>query len=1048
MGPLIRWFLASPVAANLLMVALVAVGLFAATSITVRTFPEIVTEAVTIEVAYPGATPTEVADAILTPIEEQLLGLEGVRELSSTAERGVGVVTAELTRGADVRVVKDDIETEIARITTFPDEAERARVSEVDPDELAIQIALSGERSPTVLKAIAEEVRNEITDLRSVSRADILGLPVDQIDIEVTRETLFAYGVGLNELAERIRALDVDLSGGTIDTGDSEIQLRTIGESETATGFLDLVLFSGEAGGKVRLDDIARPSDTFAETATSATISDRPAVFLSVYRSGSEQVLTIVDEVQAYLDEELRPRLPDGVDAVIWRNEGAQLQDRIDLLIKNGAIGVTLILIVLLLFLDLRIAAWVAVGVVITFLGTFGPMLLFGVTINQLSLFGFILALGIVVDDAIVVGENVYSEVERGTDAQEAARVGVERVWRPILFSVTTTVFAFVPLLFLPGSSGSFIAPIAAVVIFVLTLSVVESFFVLPTHLSHIAMREPRRYSPRRLTEPVRKRVDGWFKRATDGPLKRVVNGAIRHPLFVVATCLAVLVAAAGLVSGGVVKFVFFPDIEGNFVVAELEFPEGTSDVATRERAMVLVEGAQQAAEELGGDGLLVATAVTLGFATEAGGADDSGGVLTGNTARVEAKLKDANQREVSGRAFEEAWRKAVGEVAGVKKLTYSASVVGIGEPIVLQISAEDETTRNDALERIRAELAQRQGVFDIRDDRFSSAEEITLELKDAARAYGVTATQLAREVRGAFFGITVNEFAREREEVDVRVRLVEEQRDSVADLLKLRIATEQGMIPIATVADISFQPAPTVITRVEGRTIATLTADVDNTVTTGGAETSYVMGEVVPQLTQDYPSVEVETGGEQEEAGRFGTSLRFNFMLALFAIYVVLSLAFASYTRPIIVLLVIPFGFVGALLGHAMLGINLTLLSMFGIIGLSGVIVNGALLIVDFVMEGEAEGKDDEAAIRDATLSRFRPIVMTTLTTFLGIAPLILEQSVQAQFLIPTAVALGFGVLFASALQMVLVPALASLAARLRRLTGSERRTASATAR
>ena len=1032
MAGLIRWFLRSPVAANLLMVALVAFGIAAALQVTVRTFPEIAVNAVVVQVDYPGATPTEVADAVLTPIEAQLQGLEGVRKLTSVAGQSFGSVTAELTRGANLGAIKDDVETEVDRITTFPDAAEQPRIIEVDPAEVAIQLVLTGATDLATLKDLAERVRDEITARPGISEAEVVGAPVDRIDIEIPRERLRAYGISLDTLSRRIADLDLDLSGGTIDTGESELQIRTVGESESAKGFRDILLFTSETGAQVRLGDIATVSETFVESNVGATVGENPAVFVSVYRNGSEQVLGIVDEVRAYLDDELRPTLPEGIDAMVWRNSGADLQSRIDLLAKNGLIGIALILGVLLLFLDLRIAAWVATGVVVSFVGTFGLMLVFGTTINQLSLFGFILALGIVVDDAIVVGENVYSELESGGDAEAAAERGILRVWRPIMFSVATTITAFVPLLFLPGSSGSFIVPVAAVVIYVLTLSVVESVLVLPTHLSHIGVREPRRLSPRRLTEPLRRRVDRLFERATGGPLARVVGTAIRRPLFVVAVCLAVLIGASGLVAGGFVKFVFFPSIEGNFVTVELEFPEGTSDVATRRTAERLVEAAERAGDRLGGPGLLVATAVTVGFSSEPDPDEAAGGVFPGNVARIEAKLQDADTRTVSASAFEEAWREEAGEIAGAKSVLYSASVVGVGDPIVLQVSSGSEANRNDALARIREALAARPGVFDLRDDRFSAADEIAISLRPEARAYGVTLRQLAQEIRAAYFGVLVTQFPRGREEVDVRLRLPERQRDSIADLEALGISVEGGQIPLGLLADLSFQPAPTTIRRLDGRTIATLYGDVDNAVTTGGAETSFVFSDVVPEVVADYPDVTVTPGGEQEESGRFTSALGFNFLMALFAIYALLTLAFSSYVRPLIVLLVIPFGAVGAILGHALLGIDLTLLSMFGIIGLSGVIVNGALLIVDFVIEGLGDGLPAEEAILRATLSRVRPIVLTTLTTFLGVTPLVLETSVQAQFLVPTAVALGFGVVFASVLQMALVPALASLHARI----------------
>ncbi len=1041
MTEIILWFLRNRVAANLLMVSLLAAGVAAIQNLTVRTFPEIAVETVSVSVVYPGATPLEVAEAILTPIEEQLRGLEGVRELVSTAEQSVGTVRAELTGGANIDEVKDDIEAGIARITTFPSEAEPPRVFEVEPEELAVEFALHGDVPRETLKALAERMREDLTAMDGVSQVAISGVPTDQIEISVPRETLLAYDIGLTELAGRIRAANLDLSGGSIDTGATSLQIRTLAEADTADEFRDLVLFTADSGAQVTLGDIASIRETLAEGSIRASVSDMPAAFVAVNRAESEQVLAVTGTAISYLEDEFQPTLPDGVTAEIWRNSGDQLQGRIDLLMKNGAIGAALILVVLMLFLDLRVAAWVAAGVVVAFVGAFAPMLLFGTTINQLSLFGFILALGIVVDDAIVVGENIFARMEgqEGQDddpaaaSRRAAEEGIARVWRPILFSVTTTILAFVPLLFIPGSSGSFIAPVAAVVIYVLSLSLVESFLILPNHLSHIHQGEPRRFSPRRLAEPLRRAIDRRFRRAADGPLRRVISGSIAHPLFVLAGALSLAIMTAGLVAGGVVRFTFFPQIEGNFVSAELTFPEGTSDEQTLAGARRIAAAARDAAEEVGEEGLLQATAISIGFVTGDGGPGETGGVQTGNSARISAKLLDADRRESSARQFTDAWREAAGEVAGARTLSFSAAIVGVGEPIVLEVSAEDDDARAAAVARIREALQGRQGVMDIRDDAAASAQEIAITLKPAAASYGIDMNSLAREIRGAFYGITVDEIARNQEEVDVRLRLIEEQRDSVADLQRLRITTPGGLVPLTELANLSFRPAPVSISRIDGRTITTITADVDTAVTTGGEETRWIQSEIAPDLKRDYPGLEVTTGGEQEESQRFTSALVVNFSLTLFAIYAVLALAFGSYTRPVIVLFTVPFGMIGAVLGHAALGLDLTLLSMFGIIGLSGVVVNGALLMVDFMLEAEGEGTDPFEAIESAALARFRAIVLTAMTTFLGIAPLILETSVQAQFLIPTAVSLGVGVLFASLLQMIVVPAYASLHARIR---------------
>ncbi|WP_349291207.1 efflux RND transporter permease subunit, partial [Loktanella sp. SALINAS62] len=471
-----------------------AAGIAAALTTTVRTFPEIATGAVTVTVAYPGATPTEVADAILVPIEERLEGLEGVRKLSGSAQSGVGVVTADLVGGADPQTVKNDIETEVARITTFPDAAESPRIVEVDPTELAIQFAISGPVDIKTLKSLAQLARDGLTEQEAVSQVSLLGVPVDLIEIAVDRASLRAYGIGLVELGNLISAQSLDLSGGAIDTGESDVQIRTIGKAVTADALREKMLFISPSGGQVRLGDIAVIRETLGDADLTATVSGEPAVFVSVNRAGSEQVLAVADATLAYLEEEFRPRLPPGVEATVWRNEAATLRERIDLLAKNAAIGLALILALLMIFLDLRVAAWVAAGVAVAFVGAFAPMPFFGTTINQLSLFGFILALGIVVDDAIVVGENTFVELEEG-EAKGAAERAALRVWRPVFFAVTTTICAFTPLLFLPGSSGSFLQPVAAVVIFVLTASLIESYFVLPRHLSHIRLTKPRRFS-------------------------------------------------------------------------------------------------------------------------------------------------------------------------------------------------------------------------------------------------------------------------------------------------------------------------------------------------------------------------------------------------------------------------------------------------------------------------------------------------------------------------------------------------------------------------
>jgi len=1041
MKALVRAALANRVLPNLLLAALVAGGLLSVSSITVRTFPEIATGTVRVAVAVPGASPEDIVDSVIVPVEEALSGLAAIESLDATATQGRATVLADLRRGADTAEAVSDIEAEIDRITVFPDAAEAPTVSEVEPDELAVQLLLSGDVAPAALKARAERVRADLLALSEVSQVDILGVPEDRIAIEVSGDTLRAYDTSLPDFAGRVAAESLDLAAGRIETGDEAIQLRTLGERATPEAFRQTRLFSSPSGATVELGDVADVFTTFADSAVVSRLDGRPAVYLAVNRVGDQQILAQVEAVETYLDETLRPALPEGVSARVWRDEAELLRSRIELLTRNAAIGFGLILMVLTLFLDLRVALWVALGVGAAFVGAFGLMALFGVTINQLSLFGFILALGIVVDDAIVVGEAVYSEQRRQDDPLAAARAAATRMAAPVFFSVSTTIAAFVPLLFLPGSSGSFIAPIAAVVIMVLSLSLVEAFFVLPQHLSTVRPGPPGRFSPRRATDPLRRLVGGNLERFAEGPMRRAVGFSARHPWLPVAAALALLAVSLGLVSGGWVKVVFFPQVEGNFVTAEVELPESASEAETLERARVVARAAGPAARALaerfptGAGAAVEGTAIAIGFSPDAGGPPDAGAPGARNVATVTAKLRDASGREFAASDFQRAWKAEAGAVPGVSALSFSSSLVGVGAPIALEVSAGTEADTVRAVTRLREALEGREGVFSISDDRFSAAREIVARVTEEAQALGVSTELVARQLRAAYFGRTVTTLQRDREEVEVRVRLPEEERDSLADLRDLRIRLGEGFVPVTSVADLSFRQAPTVVTRVDGRTVVTLTADVAEAVTTGGTETAWLRDEVVPGLRDDVPGLEVAVAGEQEEQGQTTPALARNFGLAMLAVYGILALAFQSFARPLLVLATLPFGLVGAVLGHYALGLNLTLLSMFGIIGLAGILVNGGLLINDVIQRLEAEGADPHEAIVEATVARFRPILLTTLTTFFGIFPLILETSVQAKFLIPTAVSLAFGLLAGSLLLQVLMPAYAAIYTRVRAL-------------
>ncbi|SHH93716.1 efflux RND transporter permease subunit [Marivita hallyeonensis] len=1031
MRRLIEAALGNRVLPNLLMIALLFAGAFSIANLTIKNFPEITTGAVSVTVAFPGASPQEVSDGIIEPIENEIRSLDGVRKITGTARQSVGVVTVDILRSADVATVRDDIETAIAGITVFPSGSEDPVVTEVDAPELAIQYILAGNMDPATLKDLAQTAREELLAQEGISTVEISGVPVDEIGIEIDRATLESFGLSLNDIAARITAENLDLSGGTLRSSDTRLQIRALGERETGADLRSIALFEDENGAVLRLGDIAEIDDGLAEEAVSAQLNGAPGVYISVFRNGNEQILDLVETTRTYIQQDFVTTLPNTVEIVEWRNEADNLQGRIDLLIKNAAIGGGLILLLLTLFLDLRIALWVSVGIAVSFVGAFALMLAFGVTINQLSLFGFILALGIVVDDAIVVGEAIYARRKAGDAGLSAAKAGAARMAPPVFFAVATSIAAFTPLLFLPGTSGSFIAPIAAVVIFVLLMSLVESFFILPQHLAHLSTDDPRRYSPRRVTDALRNRIGGALDRFSDGPVRKAAAFSARQPLFVILTCIGILVASFALLASGTVRVVFFPEIEGNFIASTVELPSGTGSERTQDVAGNVAEAANRAAETLAQDlgvepgQIIQATAIAVGFAPGTGD-PESGGSGSPNRATVDIKIEDAETRTFAAERLENLWRQEVGDVPGARQLSFSASLVGVGAPVSLQVSAASEEAREAAVQRITEALQNRDGVFAVRNSAATSAQEVQITRTAEAEALGVSLAQIAEAVRGAVFGIVATELIRDREEIELRVRLPENERETLADIAAFRVQVGDAQVPLSTLARLDLAPAPTVLTRIDAREITTVEADVDTALTSGTAETSYITGTVLPEIQTDHPDVQISLGGEQEEQQRFGAALGQNFLLALFVMYSILALAFQSFSKPFLMLLTVPFGIIGALGGHALLGLNLTLLSMFGIIGLSGIMINASLLIVNEFEQRRAENSDADVidVISASIAARFRPIFLTTTTTFLGITPLILEQSLQAQFLIPTAVSLGFGILVGSVIVILLMPA------------------------
>ncbi len=1040
MKAMIRWMTEHPVAANLTMILVVIIGAMSAITIPQKTFPEFTLDNVDITVTYTGASPTEIEESIVRPIEDQLSGIDGIDEMTATISEGRGQVSLTFILGEDIATKLDEVKTEVDRITTFPEDADEPVVVQRDAKTRVLEIAIHGNAPERVLKEEAERLKDELTLLPEISYVETANTRDYEVSIEVDRDTLKAYGLTLADVARIVGANSMELPGGSIETDTLEIPLRTLGRNYTQADFENIVVLTGDNGAKVFLRDIATVTDGFEDSDIQAAFGGAPSATVNVFRVGDEQVLETVAAVQDYLDQRFRASLPAGIQATIWQNDAEELQNRLDLLTDNAIIGLTLVVICLALFLDIRLALWSAIGIGIAFAGSFWVMGLMGMSINMISLFGFILAIGIVVDNAIVVGENIYKNGEDGRRPMEAAVRGVQRVAVPVIFSALTTVVAFTPLLQMPGMLGKFLGDIPTVVIIVLTLSLLQALFILPRNLSSIDFHATKRPMILiRMLNAVRGAFDGALKWFINRPLDAMLRFVTAHYLVPIAATIAMMMLTVGVMSFGYVKFNFFPSIDGKFVTANIEMVDGTTfsrteDVMEELRAAAIRAGDEvQARLPMDAAPVVENVNIVIGRSTAGGGPNPTPAQEGATFAHLVVRVADPEFRAWPTSDYESAWWDEIGTIAGIKKLTITSALVDAGDPIALEFSLPDGQDIAPVVTEARAALRQIPGVFSIRDDLSAGRLEYKLELKEDARLFGLSLQDLALQMRNGFFGIEATRVQRGPDDVRVYVRLPEAQRDSVADLLDTQIRTSEGaLIPLSAVATITEGRAPTQIQRRDGRTITTVTADVDPTVITGQEANTKIVEDILPGMFATYDGLIVDFGGEQRTQGDAQAALGQATGVALFIIFALLALVFRSYVQPIVVMSAIPLGLIGAVAGHLIMGISLGLLSIFGIIGLAGVVINNSLVMIDLYNEYLEDGQDVRSAVIQGTKDRFRPILLTSLTTFLGVFPLIMETSLQAQFLIPLAVSIGFGVLFGTVIIILSVPAIFMAQARL----------------
>ena len=1040
-GP-IAYMAGNSVAANLLILAIVAAGLISLFDIDREAWPTTPFYHIEVSMAYPGATPEEVEESIVVKIEDQVSGLDGVKAVKSVAAPGIASVRIQMDFGTDMVQALNDIESAVNRIQSFPAGADRPGFREMDNRMSMMRFIVYGDVSERSLKELAYQVEDGLTALPSVSQVEVSGVRNYEISIEVPLHRLSALGLTLTDVANTIRRSSLNLSAGSIDTRESQVRVRTLGQNYDQEDFEEIILLSSSDGTVLRLGDIARVSDGFQETDLIVRHQNQPAVFVEVYRADGEQVMDVATTVREHLANEVIPALPNGVRVTLWNDESQAYEERADLLLKNGILGLLLVLIALSLFLEIRLALWVAVGLAVSGIGTLAVMMILDVAINTISLFSFVLAIGIVVDDAIVVAEHIQYERSRGTPGVVAAIRGVRRIKVPLTFAVLTSVVAFVPLLFIPGGVGDVWRALPIILIAMLFVSLVESLLVLPNHLSRLHGPE---WTPAsafdRFFSRIQGRVNESLNRFVQGPLDRALRFATDQPAVTLGGAVGMLVLSISLVPAGIVPTTLAADVEGDIATVILEMPDGTTAPRTYEVAQELEDAGHRVVERLSrgrpedAPPLLTGVMVTVGQGSRKEGGLNPAPTLNpqANIATIEFKLLSAEQRRITTGEVVQAWREEVGVLPYVRGVTFSGEVFDLGNPVEAVLSHPDPVRLARIADSVVDGLRGVEGVYDVRSDHTPGIPEIQLELRPEARTLGLTLEALAEQTRAAFFGADAVRVQRGREEVRVYVRLPADERSSITDIERYLIRTPAGAeVPVVSVASLNPGVSPPVVRRKDGQRVVTVTADVDAAVISGDQANSILSDSILAELTAVYPDLTYTLGGEQQQQLESLDALYRGFAIALIMIFVLLAIPLRSYTKPFIIMAVIPFGFIGVILGHWVLGIALSAVSFMGIFGLSGVVVNDSLVMIDFIDQKLREGAPARTAIIEGAKGRFRPIMLTSLTTFLGFIPLILERAIQAQFLAPFAASLGCGILFVTAILMMIVPALSTIHLRL----------------
>lgn len=1078
MKSVIQWAIRNTPAMNMLTVAVIVLGVISVFSLRREMFPEFELEVILVSVPYPGASPEEVEEGICRKIEEGVRSLDGIKKVTSVAAEGAGSVILELFSDVeDVQKVLNEVRSEIDRIPSFPELAEDPEIKQITMRQPAIRVGILGPEtdSPDAelkLREVAEEVRDELLMLPNVSQANLIGVKDYQIDIEMSEATLRKYGLTLQEVARLVRRENVELPGGNLKTDGQEVLLRGKNKRSVGEDIAKLPIVTQSNGVVLSVGDLGTVRDEFVDVDSTSRINGRPGLAISIDRTADEDLLKIADEVKEYVAKKA-DKLPDGFELIDWGDASLEVRGRLNLMVNNGLQGLVLVFITLALFLEFRLAFWVAWGIPVSLLGTCAAMYFLGHSINMLTTFGFLMTLGIEVDDCIVISENIHEHRQRGKSALRAAIDGTAEVFPSVLSSVLTTIVAFLPLMYVSGMMGKFVAVLPVACILILLISLVEATLILPCHLSHEGhggglrgFNQRLKSSLYRLPIPVRFFL-GWpawavlyFLEQLTYPIRQIarmfnwlsmhcttwldwgiakfhrpaLSWTISHPALVISSCFAFLMVATGLIRAGVVPWSIMPKMDSNELSVAVTYPDGTPASITNQAVDRLEKAIMEVNERHATEGkpLVLYSHAAVGYreADRGPGGSAMGPAASGGHAgSIRVELVDSTERTVPSFQVINEWREAAGEFPGAETVRFSGGDNGPGGRAIefkLLTSDGEFEDLEAAVEQCKAKLAEYPGVFDISDDSSPGKWEFQINVKEEAVAMGLTAADLAETVRAAYYGEEVMRLQRGRHEVKLMVRYPREERRSLANFDNLYVRAGDGAErPITALADLRVARGPSEINRVDQMRSITVSADLDESLANASEIVGDLQATFIPALLTEHPDVHVRWEGQKEQTDESLQSLFKGLIVAIFAMFVMLTIEFRSYLQPLLILLVIPFGIVGGIAGHAFLDMPMTLFSVFGLVTLTGVVVNDAIVLIDFINERMRHGLPVKQALLEAGSRRVRPVLLTSITTIAGVLPLITERSLQAQIVIPMAVSLCFGLMFTTVLVLYFVPVL-----------------------